>query len=174
MAWTKIEQSLPTHRKTKQLARELQLDPHEHIPRIVGHLTMLWLWCLDNARDGNLSAIDPRDIADATGWNGDSQTFVRALTAAGFVDNDRRLHAWDEYSGVFLEKSEQRKAANRERQRRCRERRIMGSSGADASSQAQTVPNAPEPTAVTGDIYTHTPAQPSRVTSHIDSDYPVL
>ena len=57
MAWIELHQSLPTHRKLGKLKRLLKIKT----PQAVGHLAMLWLWCIDNAPDGNLSGIDASD-----------------------------------------------------------------------------------------------------------------
>ena len=58
MAWIELHQNLPAHRKVKKLKRLLKIKT----PQAVGHLAMLWLWAVDNAPDGDLSALDPEDI----------------------------------------------------------------------------------------------------------------
>ena len=67
MAWIEVHQSLPSHRKTSKLMRELGVKTRA---QAVGHLVMLWLWALDNAPTGNLRELDPDDVADAAGWSG--------------------------------------------------------------------------------------------------------
>jgi len=83
-----------------------------------GHLHWLWWWALDTQPDGDLSAYDPEDIAEAAGWEGDAAVFVAALMNCGpgdklgFIDPDMRLHDWDEYGGKYRKRSESaRKAA---------------------------------------------------------------
>jgi len=77
------------------------------LPQAIGHLHLLWWWALEYAEHGDLSAFDAADIADAAMWEGDSAAFVQALTTAGFMDADQRIHDWQDYAGRLLE---QRKA----------------------------------------------------------------
>lgn len=114
MAWVPIHQSLTSHRKTIEVADALDL-PEVYI---VGHLTALWLWAMDNAPDGVLPNSD-RIIARAAQWPGDAAQFVNALIDAGFLDLDgpsRIIHQWEEYGGKLLHKRE----ANAERMREAR------------------------------------------------------
>ena len=118
MAWIEVHQTLPSHRKIKALKRELKIKT----PQAVGHMVMLWLWAVDNAPDGDLSRIDPDDIAEAAEWPKDGKTFVDAMIRAGFLDDDMRLHDWGEFSGMLMEKREAKRASDRERQQRRRDR----------------------------------------------------
>lgn len=95
MAWIELHQSLPTHRKLGKLKRLLKIKT----PQAVGHLAMLWLWCIDNAPDGDLSGIDAEDIAEAAEWSKDAGTFLRAMTESKLIDEDMRIHDWDDYAG---------------------------------------------------------------------------
>ncbi len=62
---------------------------------------------MDNAPDGNLSDIDPADIAEAARWRKDGKGFYQAIIAAGFVDEDTiALHDWYDYAGKLIEKRE--------------------------------------------------------------------
>ena len=109
MAWIQSHQSLGTHRKTKALRRLLKIKN----PTAIGHLHLLWWWCLDNTPDGDLSGIDDADLAEAAEWQGDPKKFVDSLVEAGFIDeNSRKLHDWGDYSGKMLE----RRIRNKERQ----------------------------------------------------------
>ena len=87
MAWIEVHQTLPGHRKIKALKRELKIKT----PQAVGHMVMLWLWAVDNAPDGDLSRIDPDDIAEAAEWPKDGRAFVDAMIRAGFLDGDMRI-----------------------------------------------------------------------------------
>lgn len=118
MAWIEVHQTLPSHRKIKALKRELKIKT----PQAVGHMVMLWLWAVDNAPDGDLSRIDPDDIAEAAEWPKDGKAFVDAMIRAGFLDDDMRLHDWSEFSGMLMEKREAKRASDRERQKRRRDR----------------------------------------------------
>lgn len=115
MAWIELHQSLPGHRKTMRLRRALKISQAQ----AVGHLCMLWLWCLDNCPDGDLSGLDECEIAEAAGYLGRPPgAFLEALAASGFVDRDRRIHDWDQYAGKLIEKREAN--AQRMRDRRAR------------------------------------------------------
>ena len=115
MAWIELHQSLPTHIKTYQLMDELGISQAE----AVGHMAMLWLWALDNAPDGDLSALPARQLAEICQFSerraGD---LAVALRTSGFVDADWRLHDWGDYTGRLIDQ----RAASRERQRRRRAR----------------------------------------------------
>ena len=84
MAWLKVDQSLPNHRKTLKISDELGIP----IPNIIGHLVMFWLWGMDSAKDGRLDNITPGMIARVSGWTGDPDAFVSALVSAGFFERD--------------------------------------------------------------------------------------
>ena len=120
MAWIEVHQALVGHRKIKKLKRALKIKE----PQAIGHMTMLWLWCIDNAPDGDLDALEPEDIAEAVEWTGDPQKFLDALIDAGFVDQGESLlvHDWAEYTGASLEKRNERKEQNKTRQQRYRDR----------------------------------------------------
>ena len=89
-------------------------------PQAVGHVAMLWLWSIDNAPDGDLSRVDIEDIAEACEWSRSAATFVSAMKEAGLIDGDMKLHDWDEYTGQLMEKREDRRKKDRERQARYR------------------------------------------------------
>ena len=118
MVWIEVHQTLPAHRKIKKLKRELKTKT----PQAVGHMVMLWLWAVDNAPDGNLSDIDPNDLAEAAEWSKSGSEFVNALISAGFLDEGMQLHDWDQYVGRLIDKRETKRAKDRERQRRARDR----------------------------------------------------
>lgn len=59
MAWIELHQSLPQHRKLLALRDALGL----RTPAALGHMCLLWLWALDNAPDGDLSALPARQLA---------------------------------------------------------------------------------------------------------------
>src|SRR5690606_21973542 len=90
-------------------------------PTIIGHLHLLWHWCLSYAEDGDLSAYDAADIAEAVMWDGDPDQFIEALIncgpagKAGFLERDAQgrllVHDWHEYAGKLLEKREEAREA---------------------------------------------------------------
>jgi hypothetical protein len=113
MAFIESHQQVLRHPKTKRLRRLLDIS----LPTVVGHLHMLWWWALDFAEDGDLSEFDDETIAEECGWEGDAEGFVRALTASGFLDDDRAIHNWDRYTGRLRKTRDD----NRKRQQRWRQ-----------------------------------------------------
>ncbi|HEX9995903.1 MAG TPA: hypothetical protein VGB45_02070 [Abditibacterium sp.] len=115
MAWIQSHQEIGRHPKTKRAARLLGCS----VPTVIGHLHLLWHWCLDFAQDGELTDYDAAEIADAALWEGESVAFVQALTEAGFFDVEGMslfVHDWNEYGGRLIE--ERRADAERKRARR--------------------------------------------------------
>lgn len=115
MAWIESHQEVGTHPKTRKLARLLDVP----IPQAVGHMHMIWHWALSFAQDGSLSKFDADDIAVGAMWDGDADTFLKALIDARYVDeteDGRVLHNWHKYAGRLIEKRRkdaERKAAAR-------------------------------------------------------------
>ncbi len=156
MAWIESHQSLRDHRKTKALRRVLKIKT----PQAIGHLHLLWWWCLDNAPDGNLSDIPSEDLADAAMWTGNPENFVNALIDAGFIDQEtRQLHDWFDYAGKLLSKNETRKEQNRLAQQRHRARFTADNTPCQhnvsimlSDSNTPTKPNQTKPTIITNVI----------------------
>lgn len=116
MAWIESHQTLRDHPKVARLARLLD----EPQPHVIGHLHFLWWWALDHAEDGDVSDFDAMDLADAAGWAGDPEVFVKALIECGpgrrdglLVQDGSRLllHDWWDYAGKLVS----RRKADRER-----------------------------------------------------------
>ena len=126
MAWIELHQKLPAHPKTKRLVRALGLKVPQDIPQVVGHLCMFWLWCIDYAIDGSLESMSAQDIADAAGWYGDPELFLRAMVDEHFVDVDEDgshvVHDWDDYIGRLIDYRAKERKRNAEKQRRHRQR----------------------------------------------------
>jgi len=92
---------------------------------MIGHLHLLWWWCLDYAPDGDLHVCTPDDLEEAMGWEGTAGALFAALIgcggsdAPGFIEQDdtgARIHDWHEYGG----KMHARRDANRLRKARSR------------------------------------------------------
>ena len=115
MAWIESHQTLLTHRKTGRASRALGVSKIT----VIGHLHVLWWWCLDNAQDGELGSVDIEDVVDGACWEGDPQAFIDGLVFAGFLDRDEtglRVHDWMEFAGKLIDKRKsdaQRKRAMR-------------------------------------------------------------
>jgi hypothetical protein len=57
----------------------------------LGHVVSLWLWALENAPDGDLSAYTEVEIAGGASWIGEPTGFVKAMKDAGLIDSSWRL-----------------------------------------------------------------------------------
>lgn len=113
MAWIESHQDLRNNAKTRRVARRLGVS----VPAVIGHLHCLWWWAFDHAFDGDVSAYDAEDLADAAEWDGDAGTFVKTLIdcgpggKAGFLEPDGRtadgrtaalvLHDWGEFTAYM-------------------------------------------------------------------------
>ena len=122
MAWIELHQTLPRHPKLIRLANRLR------VPRAqaAGHLTFLWLWTLDYAPTGDLSAFGPAEISAAADFGGDAEMFAQALRETGWLDEGMQVHDWHEYAGRLIEdrvKAKERMREFRQRQREENERK---------------------------------------------------
>ena len=108
MAWIELHQSLPQHRKLLALRDALGV----RTPAAIGHMCLLWLWALDNAPDGDLSALPAKQLAEICQFNvRRADALAAALRTSGFVDFDGQLHDWSDYTGRRPAGSQPRAAA---------------------------------------------------------------
>jgi hypothetical protein len=119
--WLELHIGLRDHPKTARLRRRLGVS----LPAVIGNLVLLWSWAIRYAPNGDLSRFDPDVIADAAGWDDDPGQLVRALIAAGFLDEDLRIHDWEAYAGRLLDRRE----ANARRMREAREKARVATNG---------------------------------------------
>lgn len=108
MAWIESHQTLGRHPKVEKLAKILKI----HKAQAIGHLHLLWWWCLDYAQDGSLISLTNSDIADAAGWTKQPDLFIEAMltcgvTRDGFLERSGSgfvIHDWHQYAGRLIEK----------------------------------------------------------------------
>ena len=135
--WIQVYSNLPQHPKTTKLADELGLASASLDPNVlaVGLVVSLWSWAIQNAHNGDLSGCSARAIAGACQWKKKPETLVKALQNAGFLDEDMRLHNWDDYTVIhqdlqeLQEAEENRRAKTRDRVRRYRDKKAAGAGG---------------------------------------------
>jgi len=178
--YVEAHSDLRDHPKTLRAARILGISR----PQLIGHLLCLWWWAQAYAPvDGDLSAFDAADLADAAEWAGDPETFVNALVACGrggggFLD-DRggglRINDWEDYGGKVHTKRSQ----GAERARRFREKRSDPAPGpVPGAAVPAAVPAAAQPdgdgithsNALRGVTVTHGNALETRIDIDIDID----
>lgn len=141
MAWIESHQELRDHPKLYKLIEILSLEK----PQAVGHLHLLWWWCVDYAPDGVLHVND-RQIARAACWPGDAEMFVTALIESGFLERSAgvlTVHDWLDFCGELVEKRLQRK---RDKRRTTSHIRRILSGKSPPTVPYRTVPNQTEPT----------------------------
>jgi hypothetical protein len=100
MAWIESHTVLIRHKKLRDLARELRLRP----AHLMGHLHALWHAALEQREDGDLSSWSDEFIAEMSDFSGDAPQYVRLLTNHGWLDQDRKIHDWIDYVGMYLTK----------------------------------------------------------------------
>lgn len=124
MAWIESHQTLREHPKVYVLVDALGVSKAQ----ILGHLHLIWWWCVDYAPDGVISQNDVT-VARAGEWTGDPKQFVTALVTAGFidrVDDVLVVHDWGEYRlhyDLVRERQSRQKEQTRERVRLFREKK---------------------------------------------------
>ncbi len=132
MAWAPIPQRLRDGAEMIRLRRATGLP----VAALLGHVTLLWLWALDNAPDGRLPA-EPYILAEATQWEGDEEEWLGALAGSGMIfPADAETGEWEiayfaELMASYTEAVERRKASSRDRVRLHRERARAAAGGAE-------------------------------------------
>lgn len=138
-----------------KLADELNLSSKDASPNVLaaGMLVSLWLWAAQNATDGDLSECSDRAIAEAAEYKKKPSVFVAALIKARFLDEDRKLHNWDEYATLLMDCEERQREQTRARVQKHRAKKKAqektGGNGngnangnvTDTQSNAPTLPN---------------------------------
>ena len=122
--WIQVYSNLIKHPKTSDLADRLKISSSCTSPNAVaaGMLVSLWLWAAQNAPDGDLSLCGNRAIAEAAEWKKKPDAFVDALVQCRWLDEDRKLHDWDEYAALLQNCLENQRKKTRERVQRYRDR----------------------------------------------------
>lgn len=125
--YIEVHQEVRENPKLLKLASLLEIDQAP----LVGHLTFLWLWCMDYAQDGDLSGYSADILCRAAHWTGDQQRFVDALVEcgvrpgqSGFLERTEAglcIHDWMEYAGGLIEFRKRRAEAKRQQRAAAKE-----------------------------------------------------
>lgn len=123
--WVQVYSNLPHHPKIARLADELGLSSAAVgiDTTAVGIVVSLWAWAIQNAYTGDLTDISDRVIAEACRWKKSPEKFVKALMDSGWIDTDRHIHDWEEYSVLLLDAEDERRQKTAERVRRYRNKK---------------------------------------------------
>lgn len=79
--------------KTLDLADRLKTHPYQ----IVGHLTKLWLWALQENDSGDVTSLSDSVLARASGWEGNAEEWVLMLIETKWIRRKKRrrfLSGW--------------------------------------------------------------------------------
>lgn len=120
--WIRVDVALCRHPKLQRFSKAMGMSRHEGL----GVLVDLWTWAVEYSDNGDLSRYTCDELVMALNLQPASalieHDLLEALEVSGFVDrdNDRvQLHDWDMYQGQL----EAQREANKQRQRRYRERK---------------------------------------------------
>lgn len=127
MAWIPVEQDLPRHRKTLELAELLgKRSRRIHPYYLVGLLHQVWGWAVNACPSGRIGDIPSERIAKAVGWRDNGDTLLEALRTAGFVctkgscggrsdHEEGMIHDWFEegHAGWMVRKRERERIKKR-------------------------------------------------------------
>ena len=139
VAWIELHQGLREHRKLFACADELKVSRIQ----MIGILTSLWLWSLDNAQNGSLEGISNRTIARVCDWpEKKADVLIDALVRARWLDKHGecvQIHDWADYAGKLMESRE--KDRNRKRKAAENKKNSAGIPAEGMRNSAATVPN---------------------------------
>ena len=120
MAWIELHQSLPQHRKLLALRDALGL----RTPAALGHMCLLWLWALDNAPDGDLSALPARQLAEICQFSAQPRAAAAAARTAARGGHGRKQGGW------YMKKQTNTDLRRKLREQRAAYEELLGLSGA--------------------------------------------
>lgn len=139
--WIQVYSNLPMTSKIFDLADRTSGDSATPEVIAIGHMVKLWLWAVQNAVDGDLSKCNPRLIANAGGWTKDPDEFIDILKEIGWLDDDMKLHNWDRYAGLLIDREESKKQKTKERVSKFRAKRSEADNAEEAVTQGDVERN---------------------------------
>jgi hypothetical protein len=137
MAWIESHQTLLNHPKLLMVCQTLGVDR----PTMIGHLHILWWWCIDYAIDGELHFTNAQ-ISQGAGWTQDADLFVNALVEARFIDRDQsglRIHDWLDFCGMLVEKRLERIGQRKHGAQKAAEQRTMAAKRKHTDAKGTTI-----------------------------------
>ena len=125
--WIQVYANICNHPKTTNLVDMLGITSKETEPEMVavGMLIGLWTWASVNAYDGDLGGVSSRAIAKACGWKKDADKLVDALVACGWLDDDYKIHDWEEYAELYINRIDYQREQNRKKAQAYRDRKKL-------------------------------------------------
>lgn len=149
----RLQVGIADHFKTRRLVREAGEEGFRCLVR-------LWCWASQHRPKGVLTDMDPSDIAHASGWNGDPETWVKALLKVKWLDarstadsntngttgSIYELHDWREHQPYVTNGDRRKEQAKRAAEVRWGKRFSAGS-----NAERNAPPPTPTPTPVGGE-----------------------
>lgn len=103
----------------------------------------LWAYAADNQPDGDFSGYSDQEVAMLIGYSKDATSMLQALTSAGFLDTDRKIHDWAVHSGFHeMHAARAKKAADARWNRNRSKQSIAERTGAEQSKHSASIPQA--------------------------------
>lgn len=109
MSWAQVTVEVIQHKKSMALGKLLYPKGGD-VARYAGQglITAVWAWCATHQPDGDLSEIDPQDLADGVRWHKKPEELLSVLVASQWMDADYRLHNWMHYTGASIIKRKEK------------------------------------------------------------------
>ena len=125
LPWVQVYTNICEHPKTTNLVDALNITSKDVEPEMiaVGILVGLWTWAAKNAYNGDLSGVSARAIAKACGWKKSPEKLIDALVACGWLDSDYKIHDWEEYAELYINRRDYQREQNRKRAQDFRDRK---------------------------------------------------
>lgn len=123
--WIPLYCALKDSPKLIRLAATLKVADRDHIRAKIENL---WMWAMMQRPDGILDDFSAAEVADASGWKGNPDLWLAALTdkrhqwLVRMENGTLKIHDWDQYGGKLLRRQE----ASREAMKRFRDKEKTG------------------------------------------------
>lgn len=112
MAWIEFHTALRDHWKIHRLAESLGVS----YPQALGSISLLWLWLVTNAPDGNVTLFTDAELARAAQLSPQIPV-KKVLQDCELLDQNGRVHDWSKHGLKFLKSQKLRVKKHRERKR---------------------------------------------------------
>lgn len=104
--YIKLNVNFYTNRKTIKLKSLIGLDAYWIPPK-------LWCYAAQNQPDGDFSSYSSEELSMLIGCDKYASSIAQVLQQAGFLDQDMKVHDWEDHNGYHKNYSERaKKAAN--------------------------------------------------------------
>ncbi|OMF09578.1 hypothetical protein BK129_01625 [Paenibacillus amylolyticus] len=120
MLWIKSYVTTGEDPKTGKFCRRTGMNR----PTAVGSLHLFWWWAVEFCKEGDITDIEPEDIADAMRFEGDCRVLFDALLESGYIEENEagyEISGWKQIGGQIIQNREKdavRKAEKREEEKK--------------------------------------------------------